>query len=255
MLIDRAEFLGLRFDLLSMQQVVDNLAGTTDRSPFKYVVTPNVDHVVRLHENADDGSRIRAAYDGANLTLCDSRILRLLARLRGITLPVITGSDLTAHVFDELIKPKDRIGIVGGDAELLGRLKSRFRAVEFVQHVPPMGLRRDAAARRKAAQFIADSRARFTFIAVGSPQQELIAGEAKNVPGAVGTGLCIGASLEFLAGLNRRAPAAIQRFGLEWAYRLLTDPVRLWRRYLLEGPRVFALTRRWSNSLARRADK
>jgi exopolysaccharide biosynthesis WecB/TagA/CpsF family protein len=253
--IERAEFLGLRFDLLSMEEVVDRLAQTTDVAPLSYIVTPNVDHVVRLHEDADDGSRIRAAYEGARLTLCDSRILRLLARLRGIRLPVITGSDLTANLFDEVIKPKERVAIVGGSAELLGCLKSRFQDVEFVQYTPPMGLRKDEAARRKAAQFIADSRARFTFIAVGSPQQELIAAEAKCIAGATGTALCIGAGLEFLTGLNRRAPVAMQRLGLEWSYRLLSDPVRLWRRYLLEGPRVFALTYRWSNSLARRADK
>ena len=253
--IERPDFLGIRFDLLSIQQVVDHLASTTDRAPFGYVVTPNVDHVVRLHEDSDDGRSLKPLYDGAELCLCDSRILRLLARLRGIRLPVITGSDLTAHVFDELIKPKDRIAIVGGDLELLGRLKSQYKGVQFVQYVPPMGLRRDPAARRKAAQFIADSRARFTFIAVGSPQQELIAAEAKDIPGAIGTGLCIGAGLEFLTGLNRRAPVALQRLGLEWAHRLLSDPVRLWRRYLLEGPRIFALTYRWSNSLARRTEK
>jgi len=253
--IERTEFLGLRFDLLSMDEVMGRLARTTATAPFSYLVTPNVDHVVRLHEDADDGPRIHAAYRGAHLTLCDSRILRLLARLRGIRLPVIPGSDLTAHVFEELIKPKDKVAIVGGDAELLRRLRSRFRDVDFVQYNPPMGLRQDQAARRRAAQFIADSRARFSFIAVGSPQQELIAADAKNIPGTTGTGLCIGASLEFLTGLNRRAPVAMQRLGLEWSYRLLSDPVRLWRRYLVEGPRVFALAYRWSNGSVRQADK
>jgi exopolysaccharide biosynthesis WecB/TagA/CpsF family protein len=251
---ERAEFLGLRFNLLSLEQVLERIDEPGPR-PFAYVVTPNVDHLVRFHEDAEDSSRIRAAYHGANLTLCDSRILRLLARSRGIKLPVVAGSDLTAHVFGELIKPNDRIGIVGGNAELLGRLKSRFSGVQFVQYLPPMDLRRDAAARRNAAQFIAESRARFTFIAVGSPQQELIAAEAKAIPGAIGTGFCIGAGLEFLTGLNRRAPVAIQRLGLEWAHRLFSDPVRLWRRYLLEGPRVFALTYRWASSLEQRADK
>lgn len=243
--IDRAEFLGIGFDQLSMQQVVDRLASKTNEAPFTYVVTPNVDHVVRLNEGSDDSSRLGALYQDADFCLCDSRILRLIGRLRGISLPVVTGSDLTARIFNRLIRPNDRIAIVGGNAELLAILQSRFAGVEFVQVVPPMGLNRNASARRRAAEFIAESRARFTFIAVGSPQQEMIAAEAKSIPGSVGTGLCIGAGLEFLTGRQRRAPIAAQRLGLEWAFRLLTDPGRLWRRYLLEGPRVFALAYRW----------
>jgi N-acetylglucosaminyldiphosphoundecaprenol N-acetyl-beta-D-mannosaminyltransferase len=255
MLTERAEFLGIRFDPLSMEQVVDRLAGTTDKTAFRYVVTPNVDHVVRLHEDSDDGQSMKALYEGAELCLCDSKILRLLAWLRGVALPVVTGSDLTARTFDRLVRHNDRIAIVGGDRELLGLLQSRFAGVEFVQIVPPMGLRRDSVARRKAAEFIAKSRARFTFIAVGSPQQEMIAAEAKSMAGAVGTGLCIGAGLEFLTGREQRAPIAAQRLGLEWAHRLITDPARLWRRYLLEGPRVFALAFRWQSEAARRSHR
>jgi exopolysaccharide biosynthesis WecB/TagA/CpsF family protein len=108
-----------------------------------------------------------------------------------------------------------------------------------------MGLRRDAAARSAAAQFIADSRARFSFIAVGSPQQELIAAEAKTIPGAAGTALCVGAGLDFLTGRQKRAPRLARILGLEWAHRLFSDPRRMWRRYLLEGPRIFLLTYRW----------
>jgi exopolysaccharide biosynthesis WecB/TagA/CpsF family protein len=253
--IERTEFLGIRFDLLSLQQVVDRLGRRTDRNPFVYVVTPNVDHVVRLHEDPNDGRSLATLYQNADLCLCDSRILRLLARLRGISLPVSAGSDLTARIFDRLIRPNDRIAIVGGDPELLRFLQSRFAGVEFVQIVPPMGLRQNARARRKAAEFIAESRARFTFIAVGSPQQEMIAAEAKSIAGAVGTGLCIGAGLEFLAGRQRRAPVAAQRLGLEWAHRLLTNPARLWRRYLLEGPRVFALAYRWPSQAKRREQR
>jgi exopolysaccharide biosynthesis WecB/TagA/CpsF family protein len=218
-------------------------------------VTPNVDHVVRLHEDSNDGRSLKTLYEEAELCLCDSKILCVLAWLRGVALPVVAGSDLTAQAFDRLIRPNDRIAIVGGDDELLRLLQSRFAGVEFVQIVPPMGLRRNSVARRKAAEFIAESRARFTFIAVGSPQQEMIAAEAKSIAGAVGTGLCIGAGLEFLTGRERRAPIAAQRLGLEWAHRLFTDPVRLWRRYLLEGPRVFALAFRWQSEATRRSHR
>jgi exopolysaccharide biosynthesis WecB/TagA/CpsF family protein len=123
--------------------------------------------------------------------------------------------------------------------------------VEFVQHIPPMGLRHDATARRAAAEFVARSGARFTFIAVGSPQQEMIAAEAKAIPGGTGMALCIGAALDFLTGKQKRAPRSLQRLGLEWAHRLLSNPKRMWRRYLLEGPRIFLITYRWGGPAQR----
>jgi UDP-N-acetyl-D-mannosaminuronic acid transferase (WecB/TagA/CpsF family) len=56
----------------------------------------------------------------------------------------------------------------------------------------------------------------------------------------------VGAGLEFLTGRQKRAPRFARALGLEWAHRLLSDPRRMWRRYLLEGPRIFLLTYRWA---------
>ncbi len=243
--IKRREFLGVGFDRLSMDEMLERLSRATPSQPFQYIVTPNVDHIVRLHEDPESEGRIGPLYDEADFCLCDSRILNLLGRLKGVYLPIVPGSELTALMFDRVIRPGDRIAIVGGDDELLAGLRDRYRGVEFVQHSPPMGLRRNAAARREAAEFIISARARFSFIAVGSPQQEMIAAEAKEIGGAAGTALCIGASLDFLTGREKRAPRILQRIGLEWAHRLLSNPKRMWRRYLVEGPRIFVLAYRW----------
>ena len=94
-----------------------------------------------------------------------------------------------------------------------------------------MGLRGNAEARSDAAAFLASAKARFGFITVGSPQQEMIANEAREMPGAGGVVLCVGAGLEFLTGDQQRAPRPLQRLGLEWAYRLYQEPARLARRY------------------------
>ena len=243
---EACDFLGLRFDLVSKDEVLDRLSRVSADEPYCYVVTPNVDHMVRLHESQDTSRALRPLYDGADLCLCDSRILQLLARLRGVKLPVVPGSELTAMMFERLVRAGDRIAIVGGDDELLGDLRTRYPKVDFIQHCPPMGLRGNPAARHSAAAFIAGSGARFTFIAVGSPQQEMIAAEAREIPGAKGTALCVGASLEFLTGKLKRAPKLAQQLRLEWAHRLLSNPKRMWRRYLVEGPRIFLLTYRWA---------
>jgi exopolysaccharide biosynthesis WecB/TagA/CpsF family protein len=243
---ERREFLGLGFDPLSTDQALTRLASVSDATPYNYVVTPNVDHIVRLHEDRETEAQLRTVYERADLCLCDSKVLHLLGRLRGVRLPVVPGSELTSLILDQVARPGDRIAIVGGDTELLRGLEAKYPKIEFVQHIPPMGLRHNASARRAAAQFIARSGARFSFIAVGSPQQELIAAEARSIPGAAGTALCVGAGLEFLTGRQKRAPRFARALGLEWAHRLLSDPRRMWRRYLLEGPRIFLLTYRWA---------
>lgn len=241
------EFLGIRFDDLPMEAVLDRLAGVTPDSPFCYVVTPNVDHAVRLAsaDRHDDGRTVQAAYDSASFRLCDSRVLAALARLCGIGLPVVPGSDLTVRLFADVIRAGDRIMIVGGDAGLPEALRALHPAVSFDQHRPPMGLRRDAAALDAAADRVARSGARFAFLAVGSPQQELLAHRIALRGNAGGCALCIGAALRFIVGDEIRAPRLIQKLGLEWAYRLGRDPVRLWRRYLVDGPRIFGMVWRW----------
>ena len=243
---DRTEFLGIRFDPLSESEVIERLRSVTADTTFGYIVTPNVDHIVRL-SHVQSELEIEAAYTKAAMCVCDSRVLALLARLRGIRLPVVTGSDLTAALLESELKPGDRAAVVGGSDDLIERLSARYSHVEFVHHLPPMGLKHNVAAQTLAAEFIAEAKCRFTFLAVGSPQQELI---AARVVGGTGFGLCIGAALEFLTGDQVRAPKVMRRTGLEWAHRLASDPRRLWRRYLIDGPRVFLLAWRWRASSA-----
>ena len=79
------------------------------------------------------------------------------------------------------------------------------------------------------------------FLAVGAPQQEILAMKARDDGRVTGTALCIGASLDFLTGVEKRAPRAISAMGMEWLWRLIKDPGGKWRRYLIEGPRIFIL--------------
>ena len=104
-----------------------------------------------------------------------------------------------------------------------------------------MGFDRDAAALRAAVEFVLAHPARFVFLAVGSPRQEILAAAIAATGRATGTGLCVGASLSFLAGAERRAPHWMRRQGLEWLFRLLSDPRRFSRRYLIDSPNVFRL--------------
>ncbi|MEO8225469.1 MAG: WecB/TagA/CpsF family glycosyltransferase, partial [Gammaproteobacteria bacterium] len=209
---------------------------------YDYVVTPNVDHLIRLH---DDPS-FRALYGTAAWVLLDSRFLaRLLGVGRGLQLPVCTGSDLTATLLSEVISPDDALVLVGGTPAQARQIAARYGLRQLAHFNPPMGFIQDPAAVETCLRFIeANSPFRFCLLALGSPQQEIIAQRLKTRGIACGLALCVGASIDFLTGDERRAPPYLQRVGLEWAFRLLQSPRRLGGRYLLRGPRIFGLLRR-----------
>jgi exopolysaccharide biosynthesis WecB/TagA/CpsF family protein len=206
---------------------------------FGYVVTPNVDHVIRLHDDAG----FRSTYDSATFVLLDSRLLsRLLRLINGQQLRVCTGSDLTTRLFEQVIAPDDRIVMVGGSDEQAALLREKFELTDLRHENPPMGFIRDAAAVDQVVQFVeAQSPFRFCLLAVGAPQQELLAQKILERGKARGLALCIGASVNFLTGGERRAPRWMQALALEWLFRLLQSPGRLGKRYLVRGPRIFRL--------------
>jgi N-acetylglucosaminyldiphosphoundecaprenol N-acetyl-beta-D-mannosaminyltransferase len=225
-------FLGSRFDTGSIEEVVCDILAET-RGCFKYVVTPNVYHMVRLLE---DPATVQPLYERAWRVFCDSRVLSRLAWFSGRCLPVITGSDLTARLIARSGEQRLTIALIGCAA-----LGSRYPGVNVVFHTPPMGFIKSEQEVQKWVGFVVKTQASLIFLAVGMPQQEILARHIADHPQARGVGLCICASIDFLTGKQRRAPVWVQKAGLEWLHRLLSDPRRLASRYLIECPRIFYL--------------
>ncbi len=241
-------FLNATFDRINFDQTVARIAERSADAPFRYIVTPNVDHLVRLR--AEPGW-VHLLYAQAWLTVCDSRVLELLASFSGEQIDVTPGSDLTAYVFAHIIAPDDPITIIGADEGIVEKLKNRFSLRDVRVHQPPMGLRHKPDAIEACAHFIAKNPSRFVFLCVGSPQQEMIAKACLDRGDCTGVGLCVGASLDFLAGKTRRAPVWMQKWRLEWLHRLATEPKRMWRRYLVDGPKVLLLWWQWRAARAK----
>jgi exopolysaccharide biosynthesis WecB/TagA/CpsF family protein len=205
---------------------------------FGFVVTPNVDHLIRYHEEP----RFRDCYGAATFVLLDSRFAsRLLRVIKGMSLRVCTGSDLTAAVFSRLVKGTDRVLLIGTDAAQAQVLTRQYQLQDLHHHNPPMGFIKDPTEVERCLDFI-ESRSpfRFCFLAVGCPQQEIIAHALQKRGRARGLALCVGASINFITGTERRAPRWMQEASIEWLFRLLQNPRRLAYRYLVRGPRVFA---------------
>lgn len=236
-------FLGLDINTSPLPQILDHIAHLSRSSVHRFVVTPNVDHIVLL-DSAHKNSQLhpfRTAYQSAALRLCDSRIIAGLARLKGIALPVIPGSDLTALLMSHQFGAGTKVAIIGGTATTLDKVQKLFVKPELVQHMPPMGILDKPRDIVEICDFLAVERPHYTLLAMGAPRSEIIADICSRDGRFGGVSLCIGASIEFLTGEKKRAPKWMQRLSLEWAYRLLSEPTRLWRRYLVEGPKILLI--------------
>lgn len=206
---------------------------------YAYTVTPNVDHLIRFYDDAS----FRELYGTAGFILLDSRFLAYVLRVTaGLRLPVCTGSDVTAGLFESVVTPDDKLVVVGGTEQQAEILSTKYGLRALRHFNPPMGFISDPVAVETCLRFIEnESPFRFCLLAVGSPQQELVAKALQTRGRARGLALCVGASINFLTGEERRAPWWMQQAGFEWLYRLLHDPGRLAVRYLVRGPRIFLL--------------
>jgi exopolysaccharide biosynthesis WecB/TagA/CpsF family protein len=215
------------------------LVATFGSDRYGYIVTPNVDHIIRHHED----SHFRRLYAQAAYVLLDSRFLaHTVGLVKRQVLRVCLGSDLTTAMLNSIIKPLDAMILVGGTPEQAQILKERYGLVRLRHIDPPMNFIRDPLAVETCLREIeAASPFRYCFLAIGSPQQEIIAQKLKERGSARGLALCVGAAIDFLTGIERRAPVWMQEAGLEWLYRLSRNPRRLWKRYLVRGPKIFLL--------------
>ncbi len=229
-----AEFLGLPFASLDMAKAIAAVRRASQGTKWSYVVTPNAAHLARLRFAEPDLCRI---YVNASFCFLDSRVIALVARLFGLhPPPVVTGADLVEQLFAYVISPSSSVCLVGGDDVTAEKVRKSFGLTKLSHVNPPLGFWRDEKQMEHAACSIVAKQADYTFLAVGSPQQELLAARVAAVGGARGVGLCVGASIEFLTGAQKRAPRFLRHMALEWAYRLACNPKRLGHRYLVESP-------------------
>jgi exopolysaccharide biosynthesis WecB/TagA/CpsF family protein len=237
-----AEFLGLPFSLLQQREVV-LLIAEQGGAPYRYIVTPNAHHVVNIH---NEPARLLPIYREAWLSLCDSRIVRALARFDRLSLPLVTGSDLVAVLLQALdasdsVHTARRILVIGPQRGAEDVLRRVYRNLDIAVLPAPAGLGQNAEWRRAVARACLNRSWDVALICVGSPAQEFIAHELAELGCQSGIALCVGASIDFLTGRSVRAPRLLQKTGLEWAYRLAREPGRLWRRYLIESPRIIRI--------------
>lgn len=226
---------GVQVDALRMPQAVERLLEWID-SPAphcRYVVTPNVDHMVMLQHHRD----LQTCYRDASMVLADGMPVVLASRLLGRGLPErVPGSDLVPELFNAVnsLRPLRvyLLGAMPGVAERASaQIQEEWPAVRVVgTYSPPLGFEKDAEECDAIVQRIADAAPDVLIVGLGAPKQELWVHAHRDRLAAT-VALCVGATIDFLAHEKARAPRWMQCCGLEWLHRLLTEPKRLFRRY------------------------
>ena len=252
----RVRFGRLWVDALAFDEALDAVRELVASGKGGAVFTPNVDHVVM----ADEHKGLRRAYRRADLTFADGMPLVWTSRLLGMKIPEkLSGSDMIVPIVELAARENWGVYLLGGmpgdpgaAALAANRLVERF-GVRIVG-VDPAFVSMDGTGPEDAAVLARVKAARpdIVFVALGAPKQELwISRSLDEIQPAVAIGC--GASLDFISGQLSRAPHWVSNAGFEWAYRLAQDPARLWKRYLLRGPRFLGIL--WRTSRMQRAQR
>jgi N-acetylglucosaminyldiphosphoundecaprenol N-acetyl-beta-D-mannosaminyltransferase len=229
--------LNIRVDNLSMNEVLSRIR-------HGFIVTPNVDHLIRLQQDEE----FFEAYESADYRLCDSQVLLKSARFLGISLKEkISGSDLFPAFCQFHCHHSDiKIFLLGGAPDSPQRAAQTInqrvgQEIIIDGYSPPFGFEHDPEECQQIIRRIQRSGATVLAVGVGAPKQEKWIAKYRDQLPSIAIFMAIGATIDFEAGNVLRAPQWLREAGLEWLYRLLSEPGRLWRRYLIQDPPFFWL--------------
>jgi N-acetylglucosaminyldiphosphoundecaprenol N-acetyl-beta-D-mannosaminyltransferase len=223
------------FACVRMAEVLQAVVHALTTGRRGYIVTPNTDHVVRYHRDP----AFREAVDGAWLRLADGMPVVWASRLLRNPLPErVAGSDLLPALCELAARQGYSVFLLGGREGVAKRaaerLEARFRGLKVAgTYTPVEGFDGDPEDQEAAVEAVNRVAPDILFVGVGSPTQELWVHRNWDRL-RVRVAVCCGAALDYAAGTKPRAPGWMRRAGLEWLWRLVHEPRRLWRRYLLD---------------------
>jgi N-acetylglucosaminyldiphosphoundecaprenol N-acetyl-beta-D-mannosaminyltransferase len=201
----------------------------------RLVVTLNWDHLVTLLSDAE----FRMAYAFASIRTLDSMPLYYIARLRGFRVPSrVTGHDLLAALVPQFLNSRHRVFLLPSSQEVLDRFKANILSIqpscEVEGFVPPYGFEGSETLSNEICRRIANFQPTVVLLGIGAPKSEVFVW--RNRERLVECWyLCIGSALNIYCGESSRPPYFLQVLCLEWLWRLLHQPSRMLRRYLVRS--------------------
>jgi exopolysaccharide biosynthesis WecB/TagA/CpsF family protein len=239
---DRINLLGIDIDNVTFHETLIKIESLIENRKPSFIVTTNVDHLITLQEDSD----FRKIYKRAALAVPDGVPLLWAARFLGKPLRErVAGSDLFPALCQLAAQKGYGLFFLGGRSDVADKAKStlerRCPGIKIVDtYSPSFGFETDPGEIEKICSLIKRARPDILFVGLGAPKQERFIFQYKdalNIPFSMG----IGISFDFFAGTTKRAPIWMQKIGLEWFSRVLTEPRRLFKRYLIRDMRFFKL--------------
>jgi N-acetylglucosaminyldiphosphoundecaprenol N-acetyl-beta-D-mannosaminyltransferase len=229
-----ASIMDLPFDAIDEETLVRLVVERASAGEGGWVVTPNLD-IVRMFRSSRENRDLILA---ATHRVADGQPIVWASRLAGTPLPErVTGSDLARSLPRAAAGAGLSLFLLGGNpgvaAAAARRLRSQFPGLLRIQsQCPPFGFGDDSGELERIKTMLLRTRPALVLVGLGFPKQEkLISMLRAELPGTWFVG--VGIALSFLAGEQTRAPVALQRLGLEWLHRLVSEPRRLFTRYIL----------------------
>jgi len=229
-------------DNVTPREAIMKVGSIIDRGEKTYVVTPNLDHIVKLEEDPE----FVKCYDGAGLVLADGHPVVWASKVLGTPLKeLVTGSDifpaLCAHAAARGYTLFFLGGLGGVAQKAADELKKLYPQIRIVGvYSPPFGFDKNEQENNKIIAMINAVKPNILFVGVGAPKQEKWM--YRNMDRLqINVALGIGASFDFIAGTIKRAPKTFRNAGMEWFWRFAHEPKRLFRRYFIDSAQFIPL--------------
>jgi len=231
----RVNILGILIHNLTMPEAVQSVRQLILEKTPSVIVTPNVDVLAQTSRNID----FKNLYRRSDLIVADGMPLVWAARLLGTPLKTrVSGADLFPNICKMAAEQGYSVFLLGGkpDAAKLTseRLMKEYPGLKVSGiYCPPYGFENNEQENAKIIRMLKDAKPDVLFVGLGTPKQEKWIFEYKELYG-IPVSMCVGGSFELYCGMLKRAPLWMQKTGLEWLWRLMIEPRRLWKRYLVD---------------------
>lgn len=242
----RIKFMNTDIDNLTMAETLNEIDKLIQKKNCSYVVTPNVDHIVRLEKDEE----LQKVYKNASLILTDGKPLIWISKWYKTPIKEkISGSDLFPRVC-QLAANKNYtmylLGAAEGVADTAAKnLMKKYPELNIVgTYSPPFGFEKSKQEMNKIKTQIQDVHPDILIVGLGCPKQEkFMYYHCKELGVPISFGL--GASIDFEAGNIKRAPKWMSNHGLEWLYRFSKEPKRLFKRYFVDDLKIIQVARKY----------
>lgn len=231
---------------LTMPETIDKIEKMISSKNKSYVVAVNVDVIMKI----ENDPYLKEIVDNADMVLVDGKPLVWISKMYGRPLKAkISGSDLVPLLCDVAAQKGYSIFIIGGKdgiaEQAQKRLESKLPNIKIVgTYAPPMGFEKDEEELNKINSMISKAKPDLLIACFGCPKQEKWIYENINKYDAK-VSICAGATVDFLAGNVKRAPRWMSEHGLEWFYRFLQEPKRMFKRYFVDDVKILKLIEKY----------